>query len=67
VRKNAKNRALFAKNSTVLVNFVYFLRHFTEMKKVRKKNLILAGAGMRFAYEGRGVRRADRIFPAAFL
>jgi hypothetical protein len=41
-----------AKNSIVLVNFVAFCGHFTEMKKVRKKSLILAGAGMRFAQEG---------------
>ena len=60
VRKNAKNvceiaknSMLLAKNSVVLVNFVSFWGHFTEMKKVRKKNLILAGAGMRFAQEGR--------------
>jgi hypothetical protein len=40
---------LFAKNSIVLVNFVAFWGHFTERKKVRKKSLILAGAGMKFA------------------
>jgi len=49
--KIAKNVREIAKNSIVLVNFVCFLRHFTEMKKVRKKSLILAGAGMRFAYD----------------
>jgi hypothetical protein len=49
--KNMKNRALFAKNSVVLVSFVAFWGHFIEMRKVRKKSPILAGAGMRFAYE----------------
>jgi len=34
------------------------------MKKVRKKSLILAGAGMRFAYEGQkngyqGIRKTE--------
>jgi hypothetical protein len=47
--KNVKNRALFAKNSVVLGNFVSFWEHFAETKKVRKKSLILACAGMRFA------------------
>jgi hypothetical protein len=37
VRKNAKNVCEIAKNSIVLVNFVSFWGHFTEMKKVRKK------------------------------
>jgi hypothetical protein len=62
VRKNEKNCekqdgfcekfGKIAKNSIVLVNFVAFWGHFTERKKVRKKSLILAGAGMRFAQEG---------------
>ncbi len=59
--KNAKNVCEIVKNSVILVNFAAFWGHFTGMKKVRKKSLILASAGMRFAQEGRGVRIADRV------
>jgi hypothetical protein len=54
--RNCEKFGKIAKNSIVLVNFVAFWGHFTEMEKVRKKSLILAGTGMRFA-----IRKGEKV------